>query len=628
MVAGIRNVLGVKVLNGMGMGVEGVTAIIRNKNGDSITKIETKRFGHAKVELTPELGNEYYAEIVSGDKIKREFLLPIANGRGINITISHIKKERLLIVLGANESFKREYSNKLFHLYIHRDGLLKKLEVTFPANKNYTSILLDKHELTDGVNILTLLDENGRPMLERMLFNMNGLNKDRIRLFKLSSDKDSIAFVLKSMSKNTDNNFSVSVLPKNTKSYNHEDNILSAFLLKPYLKGHIENPSYYFRDFSKKKENELDLLLLTQGWSKYEWQDMMKNPPKKKFAFERGISAVGTVNSKLRKKSKLIYFQDELNNSPFVVDLPDNKQNFNLQSYFVEKGTKLSFSLFDGFGELSRPQINLVVKDGNFVDSIDTEIRQKIHKLPKTYENFIVKDLLVPDNTIKLDEVVVTESYKRREFSSKTIFDNKLKKVTKATTKMYPNFVDIVRSRGFKVIVYPTSPPPQVSISTKIPLSFDNKFPPPVLYVDDVQQPDFDILNDIGTANIESYYIDRSGNGGAGAGGGVIRIYTKARYNDLGGQELDFSNKKFYEYIFKKGFEPYKEFYSPTYLTTQNSSFRDYGVIHWESNLSTHTSSEVIFKIPKTGLSEATFFVEGMGLDGRLFSAIRTINLD
>ena len=55
-------------------------------------------------------------------------------------------------------------------------------------------------------------------------------------------------------------------------------NIEAAFLLTPYLKGYIEKPSYYFNNTDRKKLIELDLLLLTQGWSKYDWNDIFYSP--------------------------------------------------------------------------------------------------------------------------------------------------------------------------------------------------------------------------------------------------------------------------------------------------------------------------------------------------------------
>ena len=41
-------------------------------------------------------------------------------------------------------------------------------------------------------------------------------------------------------------------------------------LLASELKGHIENPNYYFKDNSARTAHHLDLLMMTQGWRRYE----------------------------------------------------------------------------------------------------------------------------------------------------------------------------------------------------------------------------------------------------------------------------------------------------------------------------------------------------------------------
>src|SRR5690606_18477190 len=92
-------------------------------------------------------------------------------------------------------------------------------------------------------------------------------------------------------------NFSVSILPKNTKSYKHHQNSVSALYLQPYLKTPVENASYYFTNIDRKKKYELDNLLITQGWSSYNWTSIFNNPPKAIYNFETGISFKANLNN-------------------------------------------------------------------------------------------------------------------------------------------------------------------------------------------------------------------------------------------------------------------------------------------------------------------------------------------
>jgi hypothetical protein len=81
---------------------------------------------------------------------------------------------------------------------------------------------------------------------------------------------------------------------------NSRQNILSYFLLSSDLKGRIENPRFYF-DKTINRHNDLDALLLTQGWRKYNYSkpiDTILYQP------ETLLSISGTVGNIFSKRSK------------------------------------------------------------------------------------------------------------------------------------------------------------------------------------------------------------------------------------------------------------------------------------------------------------------------------------
>ena len=60
-------------------------------------------------------------------------------------------------------------------------------------------------------------------------------------------------------------------------------NIVSYFYLNSDLKGNIESPAYYFEITDKQTDSALDNLLLTQGWRRFKWEEVLTG---KKPAFE------------------------------------------------------------------------------------------------------------------------------------------------------------------------------------------------------------------------------------------------------------------------------------------------------------------------------------------------------
>jgi hypothetical protein len=77
-----------------------------------------------------------------------------------------------------------------------------------------------------------------------------------------------------------------------------ETTILSNLLLSSDLKGYIEKPNYYFSSESETKDRHLDILMMTQGWSRFTWKNTLAGTfPGVVFKPETGISISGIVKT-------------------------------------------------------------------------------------------------------------------------------------------------------------------------------------------------------------------------------------------------------------------------------------------------------------------------------------------
>ncbi|MEO6150110.1 MAG: carboxypeptidase-like regulatory domain-containing protein, partial [Mucilaginibacter sp.] len=64
------------------------------------------------------------------------------------------------------------------------------------------------------------------------------------------------------------------------------------------LKGYIEKPNYYFKQMNKKTAADLDLLLLTQGYRRFTYTELLKNKlPHIYFIPEQGIELTGMLRT-------------------------------------------------------------------------------------------------------------------------------------------------------------------------------------------------------------------------------------------------------------------------------------------------------------------------------------------
>ena len=100
-------------------------------------------------------------------------------------------------------------------------------------------MFFDKNKLIQGVNIVTLF-KNNEPIAERKIFINKPTAQTSILIEELETINDSIIFKVKTLDSDfqpTPAQLSLSILPKESSSFNEKQNIKSAFLLSPYIKG-------------------------------------------------------------------------------------------------------------------------------------------------------------------------------------------------------------------------------------------------------------------------------------------------------------------------------------------------------------------------------------------------------
>ncbi|GAB4509765.1 MAG: Plug domain-containing protein [Allomuricauda sp.] len=630
-VSNVQSVLGIKMTDENGNAGANMVGIIRNQIGEEIVRFRTNQLGFAKVVMTPSASERYWATVSNPNSKEWRVPLPAIDSLGLVLSTRNISEDRILVLVGTNAETKREIGSKPYSILIHRDGLLKSLDVVFKENQLYASHILDKRELHPGMNILTLIDNRGVPIAERLFFNDKQIKSLSLDANVQKVDKDSMEVVLTGFEKRTTSFASISVLPVGTKAYNFNSNILSSFLLKPYVRGYIEEADQYFTDFSKRAMEDLDMLLLTQGWSKYDWDNIFNEPPQKKIQYRAGIDVFGSINSKVPKSTDLLVYAGN-QSEPTVIPLSEQSEAFSLDNYFVEQGEEMRLTLLNKRGELTMPNLFLRLDTGQSTDRIyELEPFRGIEKgvLVDGLGEVELQNFILPEqNTISLEEVVVSENRAIKRITTPFVSEGNLKVVTEETEGLYPRLLDIIRSSGFNVWEIPNSGYDRIRITTKRVLSFSLVQPSPILYIDDVRYPDFDILLDFPTTRVKSYYIDRTGAMEAGGAGGVIRVYTR-KEGDVGAGHSDkfTPDERFFTHRVSNGFMPAKQYYTPKYNNLSSESFRYFGSIGWFPNPAINKNGMCTLKIPDYGYDEIVLFVEGMDEEGRLTSSVERVSV-
>jgi hypothetical protein len=166
-------------------------------------------------------------------------------------------------------------------------------------------------DLPTGVNQLTLFNQAGKVIAERLVFVNHQEYKDvslsctrKNGLYK-PTENIQLNFQAKdALDEPVSTTFSLAVRDAETEDVSYySDNIQTNLLLSSDLKGYITNPAYYFQSDDQVHRSALDLLMLTQGWRRYVWKEMagvsafvLKQP------IEKGIMIDGSVNNEFNEK--------------------------------------------------------------------------------------------------------------------------------------------------------------------------------------------------------------------------------------------------------------------------------------------------------------------------------------
>ncbi|WP_259070048.1 TonB-dependent receptor [Mucilaginibacter sp. X4EP1] len=263
--------------NGLGIDVKGV--IVDNTNQE-VAKITSSHLGMGVFDFIPESGKKYRAKVIFANGSENTVDLPDAEEKGITLYVNAANPAKLAIEIRTNRAYYKEHLNEDLDLLIYWSGSVKTV-----ATKLDNAILgldLPTAGLKTGAVMVSLLSKTGEPLSERLAFVQN---PDQLKL-SLNTDKpvynkrEPVKLNLNAQDKaglNVNGSFSVSVIDESKILVDDdaENTILSYLLLTSQLKGYIEKPNYYFANVTKETRSNLDVLMLTQGYRRFVWKQLL-----------------------------------------------------------------------------------------------------------------------------------------------------------------------------------------------------------------------------------------------------------------------------------------------------------------------------------------------------------------
>lgn len=301
--------VGFKAINASGKGCK-VTGKLMSLKGGICATFESSQLGMGSFTFIPAKGETYRVEIANRDTLISGNNFPLVQSIGYVMKVSWVNDSILIGVL-TNKSSLNKFTNEELTLKGEMRGI-EFVATSVNMNSSCCNIIIPKKDIPEGIARFTITDRQNRPWCERLLYIDQKKNifisikpdkesyspHEKVTLF--ISAKDSIgAPAMANISLSATDGY----ILKNAKGSGSDIN--TYFMLESEILGTIEQPSVYFDALNPNRSNDLDLLLLTQGWRDFVWKQVADSIFPFRYPKENGINISGKLYTKLTHKPKM-----------------------------------------------------------------------------------------------------------------------------------------------------------------------------------------------------------------------------------------------------------------------------------------------------------------------------------
>ena len=240
---------------------------VTNSKGDTYASVQTDSLGRGLFELVPD--NNFMALQMTNRKDKVQlFALPRALEEGCALTLNAVS-EQIFVTLQCSDSL---CGHLLGYVLMHNGNIHYCDTVTASS---LIEIALDRQKQEEGVSQLTVFDSKGEIVAERLFFicpKQNGA--DSIRIVAKTERLKPCGKVELELQAQPNASLSFSAMDAETMTNGKQGNMKTWMLLSSEIKGYIHNIDYYFEADDRQHRESADLLMMTQGWRRYDWRLM------------------------------------------------------------------------------------------------------------------------------------------------------------------------------------------------------------------------------------------------------------------------------------------------------------------------------------------------------------------
>lgn len=589
MVQGIPGRVAFKATDEKGMPLF-VTGDIVDAKNRKVAGFAAMHDGMGFFDLTPAAGESYRAVWKDEKGTTHEQPLPASGKEGVTLGLSQsFGAIDYTIQRSADVSDNR----KVLYVVAQMQQQLVYMATINMREKTKVTAPISTEGLSDGIVQVTVFTSDRKPLAERIIFldnndyyfitDLHAATKNLTKKAKnvLQVDVGDTLFT----------NLSISVTDAGT-SGPAEENIFSRVLLSSDVRGYVHNPAYYFTYGNDSTQEYLDLVMMTNGWRRFNWDKVLAGDwPDIKYVPNPYITvngqAFGIRSSLLNGKELTAILQTQNNNKQFFTAPLDAKGSFTIPGLFFYDTAKLYYQINNDPDKTLSSAATFNFKSG-FVPGLPagygpvaTTAPVNIPEPAIAQKNTVITQERIDDfsegrNVKVLEGVKVTARQKSVEEKMDEEYASGFFKGGDGFTFVTEN--DPFANPSMTILDYLRGKVAGLQITTSSfgQASVSWRGGTPGIFLNEMQT-DLSLIQSTPISDVAMIKVFRPPfMGGAGTGSaGAIAVYTKKG----GGVNNDVKGLDFFSV---PGYSPVKEFYSPDYGKDADAAKNDYRTtLYW-----------------------------------------------
>ncbi len=654
LVENMESKIAFKALNEFGKPAD-IEGALYDEQNHEILKFKSFHQGMGCFYFKPLPGKSYTARISRPTKVNQTYMLPKALQNGSVMRVDTLMDQKIRIQVQSTTS------QKLYLVAQQRGNVF--FGTDFQSSNGINTFEIPVDTLQAGIVQISLMDEGMKEIAERLLF----VNSHKKVYLTLQTDKkqyqphEKVALTVQARDeKQQPVAFDFSLSVANERDYNNaddkQDNILSSLLMSSDLKGKIEEPYFYFDEKETKAPYALDLVMMTHGWRRYDWDKVLQEEYYIQYFPEINNMVSGKIlnvrtgkpveaevllllSGKNGKMEKIITQKDGrflFLNVPTVGDIKLYAKSYkNKESDLSILPDEAVLSTYPEYSYISSPNYVLIgVKMDNIADKVEVQ------------DDDIWVDVKLNESSTNLEDVVVTALGMETERSTSASV------VSSYSNLIGSNLIDnsvagLLQGRVAGVMI--TQNNGVTGAGTKIMIRGSSSIATasePLIVLDGIPLDEGFNLEGINPNDIYNIEVIQASKAmalyGSRASQGVIRVNTKDKIREEYDYEYYYGNdnnsdrkrKPAYKGLLllkQKKSDIIKSFYSPVFSEKENkddderSDFRN--TIYWNPTLKTDANGEAKIEFyTSEDLTSFRIVAEGVSPGGKVGRAESNIS--